>query len=501
MVAYLLLPILMFLVALATLVLAQNSDGRLNRLLAGFLVAGLVSVVSGIVRLTAPDATWASGAYIGTILGLAWSSVLLTWLIMALFIPQRFDQPLVRRLISAPYLLAIALLAIDSLLGLGWFYGGVAPDIGGGYRLLGGRYSLILIFLFMIGRIVPIVIAAVVAVREPRWRRLGSGLVLAMIASLVISSLNGSNGQLSELARLLIYVGQLPVFLVLAWATQRSESFRPSNQVLQAAINSLPDGLLVLDDAARVRYANSAALRLLHASNGQQPLLADLIAAAGFHSTQVQGESDGRRGRLTSGPTTLEITEATVSGDPVARQLMLLRDITLVERQSAALADSRDQLRVRAADLEASLREVQQRDEVINNLSLPLIPITQEITVLPLIGTFDALRSPKLVERLLCHVETSRVRMVLVDMTGVSAFDVSLARALRQVVGGVRLMGARVALCGVRPELAETIIHENFNWHEISLFATLQEGVQAMQLMARAAPPLSPTEQLSAPHP
>lgn len=485
MVAYLLLPFLIFLVALATLVLAQNFRGQLNWLLSRFLIVTAISVISGLIRLTAPSASWAAGAYGSTLLALAISSLLFTWLIMALFLPRRFDQPAARWLISAPYLLATLLLIVDLIFNLNWFFGGVTTAGSGGYELVSGRYSLAMIVFYMVGRIVPIAMAAVVAVREPRWRVLGGWLVAAMILSLVISSLTGALEGISDFARLLIYVGQVPVFLVLAWATQRSESFRPSNQVLQAAIDSLPDGVLVLDGASQVRYANSAALHLLHASHSDSRPLAEMIAAGGYGSMQSHCENDVQRGRLSDGETILEVTEAAVSGDLVARQILLVRDISVTERQARALAHSRDELRARAVEIEASLAEVERRDEVITNLSLPLIPISQGVTVLPLIGTFDEQRSPQLVERLLRHVEESRTQMVLVDMTGVLAFDNSLALALRQVVGGVRLMGAQIALCGVRPDLAEMIVHENFNWREIGMFATLQDGVQATRVVAR----------------
>ncbi len=81
---------------------------------------------------------------------------------------------------------------------------------------------------------------------------------------------------------------------------------------------------------------------------------------------------------------------------------------------------------------------------------------------------------------LLHQIEQRRAQKVLLDLTGITGFDHSLAVALRQAAGGARLMGARIALCGVRPEIAESIVHERLAQRDVQHFATMQEGVAAL---------------------
>ncbi|PMP75756.1 MAG: histidine kinase, partial [Roseiflexus castenholzii] len=85
-----------------------------------------------------------------------------------------------------------------------------------------------------------------------------------------------------------------------------------------------------------------------------------------------------------------------------------------------------------------------------------------------------------LIALLLKRIEERSARVVLLDLTGITGFDESLAAALRQAADGARLMGAQIALCGVRPDIAESIVHERMRLNGVRLFATMQEGVAAL---------------------
>ena len=163
---------------------------------------------------------------------------------------------------------------------------------------------------------------------------------------------------------------------------------------------------------------------------------------------------------------------------------MLLRDVTIVERQQAELLASQAILSERSAALERSLAELRQRDELLRRLTLPIIPLSSTTLVVPLIGMFDAERCQTLVQLILNETAARQVRVVLIDVTGLTVFDQTLAHTLNQLNQGARLMGAQIVLCGIRPDLAEVMIHTGSMWDGIRSFATLQDGVSAL-LVAR----------------
>ncbi|NJK80497.1 MAG: HAMP domain-containing protein [Chloroflexaceae bacterium] len=137
---------------------------------------------------------------------------------------------------------------------------------------------------------------------------------------------------------------------------------------------------------------------------------------------------------------------------------------------------SNQQLHERTHTLEQAIQEQQRLSETVRKLSLPVIPIADQIIVVPLIGTVDARRSADLIETLLQGVATYRSRVVLIDFTGVPTVDEAAAELLLQALEATHLLGARTLLVGIRPALAETLIHIGADLHTIETAATLQDG-------------------------
>jgi anti-anti-sigma regulatory factor len=123
-------------------------------------------------------------------------------------------------------------------------------------------------------------------------------------------------------------------------------------------------------------------------------------------------------------------------------------------------------------------------------LTLPLIPLSEGVLALPLIGAFTGERSQAMVTLLLNQIEQRRAQKVLLDLTGITGFDHSLAVALHQAADGARLMGAQIVLCGVRPDIAESIVRERLEIHGIQYFATMQEGVAALLHQSNRSSPV-----------
>lgn len=131
---------------------------------------------------------------------------------------------------------------------------------------------------------------------------------------------------------------------------------------------------------------------------------------------------------------------------------------------------------------EAEEAQARLREEILAELSTPLIPISEHVVVMPLIGTIDRNRAENIVQALLGGVTTARAQVAIIDITGVPNVDVEVAQSLVRAARGVRLLGAQVVLTGIRPEVAQTLIALGTDLQGITTLGTLQSGIRfAMQ--------------------
>ncbi|WP_437281654.1 AAA family ATPase [Sorangium sp. So ce375] len=156
----------------------------------------------------------------------------------------------------------------------------------------------------------------------------------------------------------------------------------------------------------------------------------------------------------------------------------------LVERESAE--------RARAA-LQEDLIRVQR--ERLAELSTPLIPITDRIMVMPLIGTMDAERADEALETALRGVADTSAQVVILDITGVKGVDSSVAATLVRAATALRLLGAEAVITGIRGHVSQTLVSLGIDLRETVVQGTLQRGIayalrktgQARQLAAGAS--------------
>jgi anti-anti-sigma regulatory factor len=157
--------------------------------------------------------------------------------------------------------------------------------------------------------------------------------------------------------------------------------------------------------------------------------------------------------------------------------LVMLRDVTEKRRAEAERDHIALQERVIAAQT-AALAE----------LSTPLIPISEQIVVMPLIGVVDPQRAERVLVTLLQGVQGSRARVAILDITGVPVVDSSVAEALVRAASSVRLLGAEVVLTGIRPDVARSLIELGLDLSTLITRGTLESGIAyAMTLERRRA--------------
>ncbi len=469
---------LIILAASIVYVLLQDWRGQANRLFALFTGCSLVLTCAGAVRFASrtADEIWLLSGLLTSLLAAIFG--FLVWLIMILFMPHRYQQPVVRWAVIAPYAFMTVFLAID-------WYGRLNIVGGDVFRAEMGVLSFVrgplfwpVFALYIIGCLLaPLAMLVTIAIRHLVMRTPALWLTVGAVFTFLMGYVFRELGLVA-----VTYISLLPLHLSFGWVTLRYGVFRPSQIALQAAIENLPDGVLILDAGRRVRFANRAAQRLVPACVRDGQAFERMLAESGFHEqTTAEDQGRGRRrfAHATDGKIVL-VSEVAINDEQGKSSVVLMRDVTRSERQQAELLTSRAALAERTAELERSLAELQQRDELLRRLTLPIIPLSETVLLVPLIGAFDAARCQTLVTLILPEIAERNARTVLVDLTGLTVFDQDLARALRHLSDGARLMGAQVALCGIRPDMAEVMIHTGSTWNGMRSFATLQAGVKAL---------------------
>lgn len=118
-----------------------------------------------------------------------------------------------------------------------------------------------------------------------------------------------------------------------------------------------------------------------------------------------------------------------------------------------------------------------QQDEM-EELATPVVKVWDGILALPLIGTLDTRRSRVVTENLLDAIATTGSEVAIIDLTGVPAIDTRMAQHLMRTVAAARLMGATCILSGIRPQIAQTIVHLKIQLGDIETEATLAAALK-----------------------
>ena len=149
------------------------------------------------------------------------------------------------------------------------------------------------------------------------------------------------------------------------------------------------------------------------------------------------------------------------------------------------------------------------REEVINRqqlemleLSTPVVTLWQGVLALPLIGTLDSARTQVVMENLLERIVATGSSIAILDITGVPMVDTLVAQHLLKTVAAARLMGADCIISGIRPQIAQTIVHLGVDLNSVTTKATLADafaialkrigmGVTRLDTAAKPASPIS----------
>jgi rsbT co-antagonist protein RsbR len=118
----------------------------------------------------------------------------------------------------------------------------------------------------------------------------------------------------------------------------------------------------------------------------------------------------------------------------------------------------------------------QQKD--ILEMSTPVIKLWDGILAVPLIGSLDSTRTQTITEALLQEIMVTGSRIAILDITGVPTVDTQTAQHLIKTVSAARLMGADCIISGIRPQIAQTIVHLGIDIFDISTKATMADAIR-----------------------
>jgi rsbT co-antagonist protein RsbR len=119
---------------------------------------------------------------------------------------------------------------------------------------------------------------------------------------------------------------------------------------------------------------------------------------------------------------------------------------------------------------------IRRQQEEMLELSTPVVKLWEGILALPLIGTLDSARTQIVMESLLEAIVQTNSKVAIIDITGVPTVDTVVAQHLLKTVTAARLMGADCIISGVRPQIAQTIVHLGINLLDITTKATLSDA-------------------------
>jgi rsbT co-antagonist protein RsbR len=118
---------------------------------------------------------------------------------------------------------------------------------------------------------------------------------------------------------------------------------------------------------------------------------------------------------------------------------------------------------------------VRQQQELLE-LSTPVVKLWQGILALPLIGTLDSARTQVVMENILQKIVDTGASIAIIDITGVPTVDTLVAQHLMKTIAAARLMGADCIISGIRPQIAQTIVHLGVNLEDVVTKATLADA-------------------------
>ncbi|WP_338452131.1 STAS domain-containing protein [Niallia oryzisoli] len=124
--------------------------------------------------------------------------------------------------------------------------------------------------------------------------------------------------------------------------------------------------------------------------------------------------------------------------------------------------------------------------ETVDELSVPIIPLSDKVCILPIVGNVDTYRAKKIRERTLIRISELKAHKLIIDISGVPYVDTAVVNHLFKIVKGIKFLGCSTIIVGIGPEIADTMIELGIEIdNEIKTKSTLQQALQDMLFFHR----------------
>jgi rsbT co-antagonist protein RsbR len=153
-------------------------------------------------------------------------------------------------------------------------------------------------------------------------------------------------------------------------------------------------------------------------------------------------------------------------------------DSTTLFEEIRRAGDVLDRLGLHTTEAHQKTREqvIQRQQQDMLELSTPVVKLWDQILALPMIGTLDSARTQVVMETLLQRIVETGAEVAIIDITGVPTVDTLTAQHLLKTVTAARLMGADCIISGIRPQIAQTIVHLGVELGDVVTKATLADA-------------------------
>jgi rsbT co-antagonist protein RsbR len=141
--------------------------------------------------------------------------------------------------------------------------------------------------------------------------------------------------------------------------------------------------------------------------------------------------------------------------------------------------DSFDILIVRFIELQNEVvdKQLQSQQQIIHELSTPLITLNEDTALVPLIGNIDPARAKLILENTLEKCVSHEVSYLFIDLSGVVMIDTMVAHQLFHLIDALELIGVKPILSGLRPEIAQTAVQLGLNFNNLTITSTLAQAI------------------------
>ena len=239
-----------------------------------------------------------------------------------------------------------------------------------------------------------------------------------------------------------------------------------SSQQRQAIIDHAADAIMLVDQTGMVRDANLRCDAMFAMPVVGQSLF-DLttISQQQLEQRTIMEEGTARRHDGTEFP--IETSIGSMQEGDEELWIVFVRDISA--RRTTELERNRLQMEM-----------LRGQEAMLQRLSAPLIPLTNEVVVMPLVGTLSGERLASINNLVPRDIERLRARIVILDLTGVPSVDAAVVPQFGLLAQAIRLLGARLILTGIQPDVADALVQAGINLSAIQTYSTLQNGIRAV---------------------